>query len=209
MIMRADRCLRFPFILLLAASAVSAAADEVRYFQQNGVTYRETRRTIRRPVYQTEMRSTTRTAYRPEQTTQSRQVTQTRWTPVTECCWEPVWVGRWNPFVDPYLVYRPVTRTRWEASQETVERPQTVTRWVPETTTVEVPVTVRKMVPEDVVSRVAVSTGAPRAPAGGSGGRLAPVPRPAAGVPVGGVARLESDPPRQGPRTAWRPSTVR
>jgi len=189
-----------------------AVADEVRYYEQNGVTYRETRRVVHRPVYQTEMRTQQRTTYRAEQTTETREVTQNRWTPVTECCWEPVWINRWNPFADPYLAYRPVTRTRWETACETVQQPRTVTRWVPETKTVEVPVTVQRMVPEEVVTRVAVGTAPTSRTMIANGGRLAPIPRPAGnstGVTVGGVARLESDPPRQGARTAWRPSTTR
>jgi len=196
-------------VLLLIAvvmlAATSALADEVRYYQQDGVTYRETRRTIQRPVYQTEMRSTTRTVYQPERTTETRETTSTRWNPVTECRWEAFWMGRWNPFVQPYLAYRPVSRTRWEASTETRQQPVTVTRWVPKTETVQVPTTVCKTVPEEVISRVVVGT-TPTSPRPGG---LAPVPNSGRGIAVGGVARLENDPPRQGARTAWRPATVR
>lgn len=206
------------WVLLMAflgGTTAATGASEVRYYEQNGVTYRETRQVVQRPVCETEMRPTTQTVYRQEQATEMRETTRTWWSPVTEQAYEAVWMGRWNPFVEPHVVYRPVTRTRWEARTETVQAPVTVSRWVPHTQTKEMPVTVQRMVPEEVVSRVAVGTprvptvaSRPAAPLASSGGALAPIPRPmpTAG-PVGGVARLDNDPPRQGVSTAWRPST--
>ena len=189
----------------------SAAGSEVRYYEQDGITYRETRQVVQKPVYQTEMRPTTRTVYRQEQVTEMRATTRTWWSPVTENTCEAVWMGRWNPFVKPYIVYRPTTRTRWESRTETVQAPVTVSRWVPQTTTTEVPVTVQRMVPEEVISRVAVSGVGLPAPSStvqhSAAGALAPIPRPASTGAVGGVARLDNDPPRRGVNTAWRPST--
>ncbi len=206
-------------LILLAAFVAGTAVcrvegNEVRYYEENGVTYRETRQVVQRPVYQTEMRPTSQTVYRQEQVTEMRETTRTWLSPVTEHKCEAVWMGRWNPFVQPYLVYKPTTQTRWEARTETVQTPVTVSRWVPQTHTAEVPVTVQRMVPEEIVSRVAVGTsGVPTLASPATvpmvtGGALAPMPRPmpAAG-PVGGVARLDNDPPRQGTSTAWRPST--
>jgi len=188
-------------VAVLGPMASLVAAQQVRYVEENGVTYRETRRTGYRTVCTTEMRPSQRIVYREQRETQSREVTRTWWTPVTECRWEAQWVGRWNPFAQPYLVYRPVERTRWEQRTETTQVPVTVRRLVPETQTVQVPVTIRRMVPEEVVTRVAVSSPA----------RLGPSPGTRLGSssdgPIGGVARLDRDPPRQGVRTAWRPST--
>ena len=213
---------RSVLILALLGAAVTpdAAANEVRYYEQNGVTYRETRQVVQRPVYQTEMRPTTQTVYRQEQSTETRETSRTWWSPVTEHGCEAVWMGRWNPFIQPYLVYRPTTRTRWESRTETVQAPVTVTRWVPQTQTTEKAVTVQRMVPEEIVSRVAIGssgvstvTSPSLSSSGqyGSTGALAPVPLPALTAtsvrPLGGVARLDSDPPRRGVTTAWRPST--
>lgn len=193
---------------------LNARAGEVRYYEQNGITYRETRQVVQRPVYQTEMRPTTRTVYRQEQATEMRETTRTWWSPVTEHNYEAVWMGRWNPFVEPHIVYRPRTRTRWEARTETVQAPVTVSRWIPHTETVETAVTVQRMVPEEVVSRVAIGRSGIPTPAATSvaavpaaPGALAPVPWPAPASTVGGVARLDNDPPRRGANTAWRPST--
>lgn len=197
-----------------AVGALSVRANEVRYYEQNGITYRETRQVVHRPVYQTEMRPTTQTVYRQEQTTEVRETTRTWWSPVTDHVCEAVWMGRWNPFVQPYLVYRPTTRTRWEARTETVQAPVTVSRWVPQTQTTETAVTVQRMVPEEIVSRVAVGhSGVPTVAATPAappvvGRALAPVPTPMPSPsPIGGVARLDNDPPRRGANTAWRPST--
>ncbi|MDZ7615568.1 MAG: hypothetical protein U1E05_01105, partial [Patescibacteria group bacterium] len=139
-----------------AATLRGATAGEVRYYEQNGITYRETRQTVQRPVYQTEMRPATQTVYRQEQATEMRETTRTWWAPVTDQKCEAVWVGRWNPFIEPYLIYRPTTRTRWESRTETVQAPVTVTRWVPQTQTTERAVTVQRTVPEEIVSRVAI-----------------------------------------------------
>ena len=194
-----------------AMAGLGARANEVRYYEQDGVTYRETRQVVQRPVYQTEMRPTTQTVYRQEHVTELRETARTWWAPVAVHSNEAVWMGRWNPFVEPYLVYRPTTRVRWEARTETTQAPVTVSRWVPHSQTAEVPVTVRRVIPEEIISRVAVSGSGAPAPASTSSpavaGALAPVPRPASAGPVGGVARLDNDPPRQGANTAWRPST--
>ena len=209
--MRASRS-----ILVVAVIGTSfglnARAGDVRYFEQNGITYRETRQVVQRPVYQTEMRPTTRTVYRQEQATEMRETTRTWWSPVTEHTYEAVWMGRWNPFVEPYLAYRPRTSTRWEARSEKVQAPVTVSRWVPHTETVETAVTVQRMLPEEIVSRVAVGGSRVAVPsavaaAPANTGALAPVPWPAPTTAVGGVARLDNDPPRRGANTAWRPST--
>ncbi len=209
-------------ILAVLGAAVTrdAAANEVRYYEQNGVTYRETRQVVQRPVYQTEMQPATQTVYRQEQATETRETTRTWWAPVTEHGCEAVLMGRWNPFVEPYLVYRPTTRTRWESRTETVQAPVTVTRWVPQTQTTTRAVTVQRMVPEEIVSRVAIrnsgvsTVNSPMLSSSGqygATGALAPVPLPAPRTTsigtVGGVARLDSDPPRRGVTTAWRPST--
>ncbi len=183
------------------ATATAVAAQEVRYVEENGVTYRETRRTGYRTICSTEMRPSERIVYREQCETQSREVTRTWWTPVTERRWEAQWVGRWNPFAQPYLAYRPVEHTRWEQRTETTQVPVTIRRLVPETQTVQVPVSVRRTVPEEVVTRVAVSS--PGVPGPGQG----PRPGLADGEPIGGVARLDSDPPRQGVSSAWRPSS--
>ncbi len=213
---------RFILILALLGAAVTrdAFANEVRYYEQNGVTYRETRQVVQRPVYQTEMQPATQTVYRQEQSTETRETTRTWWSPVTEHGCEAVWKGRWNPFIEPYLVYRPTTRTRWESRTETVQAPVSVTRWVPQTQATTRAVTVQRTVPEEIVSRVAIgNSGVPTLTSPtlsssgqyGSTGALAPVPLPALTTTsmgnVGGVARLDSDPPRRGVTTAWRPST--
>jgi hypothetical protein len=190
-----------PLVLILAATAV---ADEVRYYEQNGVTYRETRTVRQRPVVETEYRETTQTVYREQRSTEIRETQRVAWCPVTEYRWESYWVGRWNPLVEPYLAWRLVPHTRWEPRNEVVQTPVTVARVVPETQTVRLPVTVSRTVPEEVVTRVAVGASPPATSVLGG-----PVPRPVLGEPIGGVARLDKDPPRSGVSSAWRAATTR
>jgi hypothetical protein len=218
-------------IALLGCVAV-LSADEVRYYDKDGVTYRETRRVVQRPVLETQTRESTQTVYREAYTTQIRESVRERWSPVTEYRLETYWVGRWNPFVDPYQAQRYVPYTRWEKATEVVKTPVTYRQLVPETRTVRVPVATQRLVEEEVITRVAVagrpsgdvpwtppSTASPSGTALSSSttpssstapsplltaGRLVPVPESPG--PIGGMARLDSDPPRQGASTAWRAS---
>jgi len=188
--------------------STALGAEEVRYYEKDGVTYRETRCVVERPFVETRTEQTTQTVYREETVTELRDTVRQRWTPVTEYRWEAVWVGRWNPFVPPYLAYRYVPRTRWECSTETVKTPLVSRRLVPQTQTLQVPVTRQRMVQQEVITRVAVSgSPAPQAPwtQPAATAQLAPIARNLSG-PIGGVARLESAPPRQGTRTAWHNS---
>jgi hypothetical protein len=195
---------------LLAAAVItclvgtpSAGGDEVRYYEKDGVTYRETRQVVRRPVCETQFRPSTQTVYREEQTSELRETQRTWWSPVTEYRCEAYWVGRWNPLVEPCLAYRMVPRTRWEQRTEVLQVPVTCRRLVPETRTVQVPVSTRRMVDEEVITRVAVGGVRSAAPV-----VLSPTPTVSRPERVGGVARLDKDPPRQGVNTAWRESAT-
>jgi hypothetical protein len=188
-------------VVSLIAAAPSARGDEVRYYQQDGVVYRETRRVVLHPVCETKYRQTTQTVYREERNCEFRDTVRTWWSPKTEYRCEARWEGTWNPFTDPCLVYRMVPQTCWEARTEVVQVPVTSCRMVPETRTVEVPVTTRRMVAEEVISRVAV---------GGNHSAARPIlsssPTPVEPIEIGGLARLDKDPPRQGVNPAWRQS---
>jgi hypothetical protein len=186
--------------LLCLVGARSAGGDEVRYYEEGGITYRETRQTVRRPICETQMRQSTQTVYREQTSCELRDTCRTWWSPVTEYCCEAHWVGRWNPFAQPYLAYRMVPRTHWEHRTETVQVPVTCRRLIPETRTVQVPVTTRRIVTEEVISRVAVGGRRTAPPI------LSPTPTSARPERVGGLARLDKDPPRHGVSTAWRRS---
>ena len=184
------------------------AGEQVRYYEKGGITYRETRRVVREPVWETRTQQSTRTVYRQQAVTELRDTICERLTPVTEYRWEAVWIGRWNPFTQPYLAYRYAPRTHWERSTETVKTPVVSRRLVPETQTVRLPVTTQRIVEKEVISRVAVSnTPTPALPWSQPASTARLVPVVGTSGPIGGVARLENDPPRQGTATAWRAST--
>ena len=189
--------------LLCLVGAQSAGGVEVRYYEEGGITFRETRQTVRRPICETQMRESTQIVYREQTTSELRDTCRTWWSPVTEYRCEAYWGGRWNPFTEPYLAYRMIPRTYWEQRTETVQVPVTCRRLIPETRTVQVPVTTRRIVTEEAISRVAVGgirTGTPAI--------LSPTPTSARPERVGGVARLDKDPPRHGVGTAWRRSAT-
>jgi hypothetical protein len=187
----------------------SAAGDQVRYYQENGITYCETRRTVQRPVCETTMQQTTRTVYKEQCYTETKDVTQVSWSPVTTYQPETYWIGRWNPFVDPYLETRWVPQITWQQQTQVVKTPVTCRKLVPEVQQVQVPVTTQKLVSEDVVvSRVAVSSPVPCVGQVVSNPAYYPVRTyvgPPSSIPsgeqIGGIARMNQDPPRYGVRS--------
>ncbi len=192
----------------------SAAADQVRYYQQDGITYQETRRSVQRPVWETKTQQTTRTVYKEQYYTETKDVTQVYWCPITTYRAETYWVGRWNPFVEPYLETEWIPETCWQQRTQVVKLPVTSRRLVPEVQKVEAPVSTQKIVTEEVVSRVAVS-----GPVSQPAPQLTPAATPtlvarfpgsvSSGEPIGGIARLNQDPPRYGVGTTWRASSSR
>lgn len=171
-------------------------AQNVRYYEQDGRTYKETVRTIRRPVVQTEWQQRERTVYRQQLRTELRDTLRTYATPVTQHEWVTRMHGRWNPFMTPYFTHHLVPVTRWERRAEVVQVPSVATEWVPEKRTVSVPVTTQRMAEEKVVTRVPVDP-----PSASPSHQIVQRPQ-SVGTHIGGTA-MESDPPRHG--LQWRP----
>ena len=195
------------FALLLGAGFTPA--EEVRYYEKSGVTWCETRRMVEERVPESRMEERAETVYREQFGTEMRPSTRTYWTPVTEYRWESYWVGRWNLLAEPYLAYRYVPRTHWEERVEVVQVPVNVRRLVPQTRTVRRPVAGFRTVRREMVSRVPVGAG--RALADGTliAGSTVPAAPPAVArrTEIGGISRMDNDPPRHGTATAWRAST--
>jgi len=200
----------------------SAVAQQVREYEEGGVRYRETRELVRHPVVETQLEQRQQTVYRQRAEVQHESRTEKYWAPITEPRWVACWKGRFNPFVEPYVSYRLVNDTRWEQRVRTVQVPVVRTQVVPETITVAVPVTRQRTIEEEVIRRVAVddrnalpsrgdaSLYASIRPAGPlvaikrSPSAVSTASVPPAREPVGGISRLESDPPRYS--TAWHPA---
>ena len=181
-------------VLALIGGASLAMAQAPHYIQKNGVTYVESRQVVQRQVPVTRMEQREQTVYSQRVATETQESTRTFYTPVTEYQCQPRMHGRWNPFIQPYYTYHYVPVRRWQSQQEIVRTPVTRTTLVPEKRIVQVPVTRYELAETEYVTRTPVSSGVPRTIV--SGGQP-----PLSGV--GGVARLESDPPR----TGWRPAT--
>ena len=184
---------------LLIVGLPIGCGDEVRYFEQNGVTRREVepRMVSHQPPAAPDPRFSQQgqaAAQRPL-VTQTQEMVRTYWVPVTEHLWEPYWVNRWNPFAEPYVAYRYVGRMHWEQRTEIVRVPVVSGRDVPP-----------KMAsaagpgwpapPQTVVSRVAVAgqnvsgTASPSPPA------PAETPFTAHREQFGGIGRVGDEPPR-------------
>ena len=178
-------------VVVVCGVSAALAQDGVRYYQDGGVTYREVRRVVQRPVVETRLEQRQQTVYQPQYTTEVVPTTRTVYTPVTEYRWEPRWHNTWNPFSSPYVAYHLTPNTRWDARAE--QSQQTVTRYnvVPQTQTVQVPVTTQRVVNEEIVSRMPVQGAVP------AGAVTTEVARQT----VGGISKLENDPPRD---SGWR-----
>ncbi len=181
------------------ASSAGIVAQEIRYVRRDGVLYQEQVCRRWRPVVQTTYQTQEQIVYREEVTTQQQEVTTVVRTPAVEYVWEPYIHGRWNPFRRPALAYRWVPRTVWREEVRKVKMPVTVRKLVPEKRIQRVPVVTQHWVPEEVVvSRVRIDT----VPGPCSHG---PQSVMVAGTPIGGIRRLDSDPPRR-TNIAWRPA---
>ncbi|HEX4000691.1 MAG TPA: hypothetical protein VHX65_19235 [Pirellulales bacterium] len=144
-------------VLFVLATPALCLADDVRYYEQNGITYRETRQVVQQPLVETHLETRQQTVYLDQCKTQMQAVQRTYQTPVTDYVWEAFWANRWNPFEQPYIAYRYVPRVRWETHTETVQMPVTTHETVPQTQTVQVPVTTQRFVEGEVISRMPVS----------------------------------------------------
>lgn len=162
----------------------NAYADDVTYFEKDGIRYQEIRQVTQRPI--TEMRYEPResTVYRDRYTTDLHDSTRTYQVPITENQWVPGYQRTWNVFAPPVLSYRLMPVTRWETRVETVRVPITKREVVPETQTTHVPVVNTRIASEETVRRVAVGT---------VNNGTASVARSDSGS-----NRLDNDPPREG-----------
>jgi hypothetical protein len=185
------RCVigKLAILVCLFGMIDSTSADEVRYVQQNGVTYRETRRTVREPAADVVWQDQQQTIYREQYTTEMRDTVRTTYVPVTQYQSEPRWHGWWNPFREPELAYHSVPRTHWEARTETVRVPVTYRQYIPETQTVRVPVRSLGFVEKEKIDRVAVSPTTPAIPTPGNSTPPSVIPfSPAPSQPAASIA---------------------
>ena len=182
---------------LTIVAPLSARADDVRYYEKDGVTYCETTHTVHRPISETHYEDRQQTVYTEQVQTRLQPVARSYLVPVIEYVYEPYVANRWNPFAQPYQSYHYVPRLHWVSRTEQLQMPVVERQLIPQQQMVKVPITTQRFVDEQQISRVAVA--------------LKPTdPLPAANtaiarqVPAGGTP-LESDPPRNS--TAWRPSS--
>lgn len=201
--------LRLQVILVIGLTLVvatwSSAAEEVRYYEENGITYRETRAVAREPV-RTPVATQpakpaavplARPAAQPQATTQQREFLRTCYVPTTYYVAENYWVGLWNPFDEPYIEtrYRPVTFYR--AQTQRVTLPVAVCAPQTQVACAAVPQTECRQ----TVSRVAVATG-PGDVAGASQLARTSGPRPADPASRASVPLLAAKPARPPAYTA-------
>jgi hypothetical protein len=194
-----ERCLvLLPACLVLVLRATGGHADDVRYYESNGITYRESRRVVRRPVTEVVHQPVDRTIYREQYKTEYQDTVRVYSVPVTEYRWEAYWRGRWNPFVQPYLDQRLVPYTRWETRTEKVQVPVVRRELIPEVRQEHVPIVTQRYVDDEYITRTAVATRPPTSPVSGAPAQIAQRPQ------LGGSG---PDPASQRPaEDDWRPS---
>ena len=156
-----------------APTTASGTAPQVRYVDQDGIRYRETRTTVQQPVRDYRYVDVPQTYYLQRYRTDYVNQTSLRQVPNTRYECVPRLYDWWRVlgvFGEPYVAYGIEPTTTWQAIPET--RPTAVVRRevMPQTRTVKVPVPYLKMVERENISRVAVG------PATGRPSRLAQQP---------------------------------
>lgn len=180
------RCRGLVLSLFFIGTATPLLAEDTRYVERNGITYKEVVQTIKKPVSETTYQTHTEKFYQERVTTDIQESQRAYFTPVTEYSWEAYTPFTLNPFAPPRVAYRWVPKTRWEQRTETVRTPITRRELVPAERTVSRPVTTLRMVEEEQVTRIAIAP--PAQPTASVASRTA----------IGGVSNLQSDPPRVG-----------
>jgi hypothetical protein len=187
-------------LALLMLSAAPLLADDVRYYDENGITYRETVQTTQRAVPQTTMQPQDKIQYRQRYTTELQDAQRTYQVPITENVWKPEIHRSWNPFEKPYVAYRLVQQTRYETRSEIVKVPVAKSEVVPEKITTQVPVTTHRIANEEVRTRVAVGhSGTGTAVAGTTNSGSIATMASSGGTSVGGVSQMGDGLPKQSP----------
>jgi len=197
-----------PFAISLVLSVISLtvgsviAQENVRYYEKDGLTYRESREVVQRPLVQTELQPRERVTYREQYSTTIEPQARTVYTPVTTYQWQARWRDVLNPFRPATMAYQLVPQTQWQAHVEHVDTPVSRREVIPQREIVDVPVTTQRFVDEEVIRRTVVNS----QPGNGTAVARREV--------VGGVSRLENDPPRSRvendpPRDGanWRPAS--
>jgi hypothetical protein len=212
---------RLLWSLLFLVAALPISAVEVRYYRdERGVTWREEHRNVEEQVAETSISSQPQAVYREKYSTDTRQHQYLAYVPTTEYQWVPRWHGWWRIFEGPHLAYHLQPRTVWKSIPYTVSVPTLNREWVAETRNVQAPTSESRVKTREIVRRTPVSPGSSALAAGSWGGShalfdpyggydptrafamppVSPVPQyvPAYGQAqaYGGIARLDSDPPR-------------
>ena len=201
------------------------AQETVRYYEKDGLMYREKTIKIQHPVQEMNYKEVTETVNRDRYYTELKPYVRNSYVPVTTYAWHPEYVGKWNPFEQPHVAYRPVPKVSWSVQPQTIQVPVTRRVTTPEKRIRKVPQTSLKYVEREYVQTIPVgpaptrnasnrsSNGATTTtssiPSGQSASRVRttspsnqiyrpPTRQPGPQELFGGVARIEADPPRTG-----------
>jgi hypothetical protein len=159
---------------ILTRCSPAAHGQESRYFEEGGITFRETRTKIQQPVQELEYKDEQQTYYRERYITDMQPSAQTVYQPAVQYVWEPRWHGWWRIFEGPHVAYHLVPRSTWQPQVVNYQVPVTRREVIPETRTVRVAVPKLSMKEVENVTRVAV---------GPAAGRVAVPPPPGATAP--------------------------
>lgn len=152
-------------------TVVAAQNPSVRYYEQDGLTYRETKTIVERPVRETRYEERERTIYRVESNVQMQKVTRQVPVAVPDVYYQTRWIGRWNPFIEPYPVQVQVPYTRYEWRQQEIQVPIDRPKMVPVTQKERIPIPTTRMVQEEFIQRVVVGPAGTSPAPGSTGGR--------------------------------------
>ncbi len=200
------RILQLTLTIALTAVAVGHAQDWT-IDAASDAAFPESGRSSRRPYVSQHMETQTVTTYREQYGTSLQDQVRLTYEPRTTYAWQRRQRGWWNPFARPHSTYELTPHTRWVPLWEQTRMPISTRRLIPQTRVVQRPVTILGFKDEgdSRVTRAELAQDEQLAQAapdetGWHAGRSKQ-------TPVGGIARLEDDPPRADTRLdaeGWR-----
>lgn len=181
-------------------------AQQAKYITENGMTYLEMPVRVQRPVREDKVESYQVTTYKPQVKTDVRQVPRYYYEPTYSSVWVPRVHGWARILQEPTVTWELEPRYHWQLRVQNVPTSVARTEWIPQTQIVQVPVTRLRLEEKLETQRVAVvapPTYLPPAnpylmPPAQPGPLYIPA-QPNSGF--GGIAAMESDPPRVGAAT--------
>ncbi len=129
---------------------------QVRYFEQGGIRYQETRMVVPQAVRDVRYIDQQQTSYLQRTVTENKPITTTRMAPQVQYECVPRLHDWWRIFGQPYIAYHMEPKTVWVPQQQTIMQPVTRREVMPQTQTVKIAVPFLRFEEREKITTVAL-----------------------------------------------------